>query len=69
MPWIKEGCITCKTCIKNCPVSAIDIIANSAKIDNSACTDCGRCILVCPIEIIRPNYEKNKNREQKWFDE
>lgn len=42
------GCIGCKKCEKNCPVNAILVEDNIAKIDYSLCTNCGTCKENCP---------------------
>ena len=50
--WCDIGCIGCKICEKNCPVEAIKVVNNLAKIDYSTCTHCGKCFEVCPRHII-----------------
>lgn len=50
---INEDCISCGTCIDECPVEAIsedDIYV----IDPDLCTDCGTCVEVCPTDAIHP---------------
>ncbi|MFW5912048.1 MAG: DUF362 domain-containing protein [Candidatus Hadarchaeota archaeon] len=44
----EEDCITCGTCVENCPEEAITLEANSAVIDREKCIGCGMCIAVCP---------------------
>lgn len=46
------GCIACRICEKACPVDAIKVKENIAKIDYSKCTDCGECFQKCPKKII-----------------
>ena len=46
------GCIGCKICEKNCPVEAIKVENNLAKIDQSKCINCGLCESKCPKKII-----------------
>ncbi len=49
------GCIGCKICEKNCPVGAISVENNLAKIDYSLCTGCDTCIEKCPRKVIWSN--------------
>lgn len=46
------GCIGCKKCEKNCPVSAIHVVDNVACIDYEKCTNCGLCRENCPRNCI-----------------
>jgi len=41
-------CKNCYKCLKTCPVKAIRIIDNQAKIIEERCILCGHCTLVCP---------------------
>lgn len=41
-------CKNCYKCLKNCPVKAIRIEENQAKIIEDRCILCGRCTLICP---------------------
>lgn len=47
-----HGCIACKKCEKECPVGAVTVENNLAKIDYDKCTNCGRCAEVCPTHCI-----------------
>ena len=51
--FIDDSCISCGSCIDECPLDAIaegDIYS----IDADSCTDCGACADVCPTESIHP---------------
>ena len=47
-----KGCIACKICEKNCPVQAITVVENLAKVDYTKCTNCGNCATKCPVKVI-----------------
>lgn len=42
-----NGCIACRKCEKECPVGAIRVEDNLARIDYALCAGCGRCAEVC----------------------
>jgi len=46
---VKDKCIKCKLCIKNCPV---DAISDDFVVDNEICTRCNSCIEVCPKDTV-----------------
>lgn len=41
-------CKNCYKCLKNCPVKAIKIEDNQAKVIEDRCILCGNCTLICP---------------------
>ncbi len=41
-------CKNCYKCLKECPVKAIRIVDNQARIIKERCILCGKCTLVCP---------------------
>ena len=47
------GCIGCMKCQKECPMQAITVENNLARIDYTKCVNCGHCAQVCPREIIK----------------
>lgn len=53
MPQVnKKKCISCKKCVRKCPVDAIEIVKTKALIDEDRCVNCGKCIKVCPVKAI-----------------
>lgn len=42
------NCKNCYKCVRACPVKAISILSEKAKIDEKRCIYCGQCYLVCP---------------------
>jgi ferredoxin len=46
------GCIACGICVRTCPVDAIKIDNNLARIDHSKCITCGLCVKKCPTNAI-----------------
>lgn len=46
------GCIGCKLCEKKCPVGAVSVSDNLARIDTDKCIGCGECSAVCPQKCI-----------------
>ena len=62
-------CKNCYKCLKICPVKAIKIEDNQAKIIEDKCILCGKCTLVCPqdakkvhsdVEMIKGLIQNNK---------
>ena len=53
---IFDDCIKCKTCVKNCPVDAIDI--ENKIFDLDKCIGCYGCINRCPKHAISPTSDE-----------
>lgn len=51
---INEDCISCGSCVPECPVDAISEGEDKYVIDPETCIDCGACAEVCPVEAIHP---------------
>jgi Dissimilatory sulfite reductase (desulfoviridin), alpha and beta subunits len=58
MPWVnKKECVSCRKCVKKCPVDAIDMVKGKALILNEKCINCGKCIKICPVKAILKDRE------------
>lgn len=55
------ACIGCGICEKTCPVDAIKVENNLAKIDTEKCIECGLCAMKCPTKAIK-NYMTEKRK-------
>ena len=49
---VLRGCTYCNTCTYECPVNAITLTRQGAKIDPDRCTGCGRCAENCASDAI-----------------
>ena len=47
---VRDGCVKCGLCVKNCPSGCIDI--GSGTLDNERCVRCMNCVSLCPRESI-----------------
>ncbi len=50
----KSLCIKCGTCLKKCPVGAIDLPAGS--VDSGRCIACIGCVNNCPTQAMKMNF-------------
>jgi Fe-S-cluster-containing hydrogenase component 2 len=58
MPWVSEEmCVGCTVCVEECPVGAISMADEVARIDEVECIRCGRCHDVCPEDAVRHDSE------------
>jgi len=49
----RDACIGCSACVSACPVSALDMDGDKAKLVKPVeCTSCGACVDSCPVSAI-----------------
>ena len=51
---ITDDCVSCGTCVEECPTDAISQGDTKYVIDADACVDCGACEAGCPTGAIVP---------------
>lgn len=56
-------CKNCYKCLKECPVKAIRIVDNQARIIKERCILCGKCTLVCPQNAKEVHSELDEVKE------
>lgn len=50
---LREECVACGTCVKECPMDALRINKGIyAQVDINKCIGCGKCCKVCPASVI-----------------
>ncbi|MBE6904565.1 MAG: RnfABCDGE type electron transport complex subunit B [Ruminococcaceae bacterium] len=47
------GCVGLGSCVKKCPVNAIELKDNLAVVDCNKCIGCGICVDACPKHLIK----------------
>lgn len=50
---ITSDCVSCGSCVPECPVDAISEGDDIYVIDADTCIDCGKCVDVCPVDAIK----------------
>jgi ferredoxin len=53
-----DKCTGCGLCVDVCPVEAISLEDDKAKVAPDKCTECGQCVEECPNEAISLPEEK-----------
>jgi len=48
----QEKCSGCGLCVDICPLEAISLENDKAKVDKGTCTECGQCVDECPNKAI-----------------
>lgn len=59
--YVKDNCISCGKCERECPEEAIELINGKPVWVKSKCTHCVRCIHSCPVKAI----EMGKGTEKR----
>jgi H+/Na+-translocating ferredoxin:NAD+ oxidoreductase subunit B len=61
-------CITCDTCLRNCPpeFGAIFDRGLDVVIIPELCSGCPVCVLVCPVDCIYVDEEWNETDDEMW---
>ncbi len=59
-PMIKDQCIGCGMCVKNCANDGVHVINKKAVIDEEKCVGCGYCIAYCPKGAIVTKWDEAK---------
>lgn len=49
----KKRCVTCGTCVKNCPAHAVDVQNNEIRFYRDRCLSCKTCEQNCPAAAIQ----------------
>ena len=60
---LRDTCIGCKTCVRECPVGAISP-ENVSVYDKEKCFSCLHCVSVCPMKA-----RQNSSETTKMFEE
>ena len=47
-----NNCKQCNTCVKACPVEALEIANDHVVVDNDRCIGCGVCVHACPTQTL-----------------
>jgi electron transfer flavoprotein alpha subunit len=63
----EEECTGCETCVDACPIEAIEMVDDIAKIKDN-CNSCNACIESCPVEAIH-EIEKEEKAEALDFSD
>ncbi len=53
-------CDGCELCVDECPVDAISMSSDKAKVNDAICTGCGSCLASCPRDALDLHLYTNK---------
>lgn len=54
-----KDCIGCGECVEHCPVKAIALAEDKARINGDKCIGCGECVIVCPNEAVKIQWNES----------
>jgi hypothetical protein len=60
-----KKCIACQECISRCPVTAISLSHQKARIEEKKCIGCAECIMICHQGAIEIRWNEPFDRFQK----
>ena len=61
---VNSDCVACGSCLKVCPMGAIEIFKGViAKVNAAICVGCGKCMKECPAGVIDIIAREVKNEE------
>lgn len=61
----KNKCTRCAECVRHCPVEAITLLKQSARIDMDKCIGCAECLAVCRFDAIKYDWGRESGLLQK----
>ena len=61
--FFKSNCKNCYACVRACPVNAIKVQAEQAKIVKERCIGCGKCLKACPKNAKHVQSELDKVKD------
>ncbi len=59
LPWFarvranSDACTSCGTCVRECPMRAVEPVEEGVVIDQHLCTSCMDCVAGCPSDALR----------------
>lgn len=65
----KANCKNCYACVRACPVEAIKVQSEQAKIVKERCIGCGKCLRVCPKNAKQVQSELERVKEYLYQNE
>ena len=57
---LKENCISCGTCARHCPSSAITMVDGIPAVNENRCLGCGACEYYCPARPVTAIYVEGR---------
>ncbi|MBD3319698.1 MAG: DUF362 domain-containing protein [Chitinivibrionales bacterium] len=54
-----KECIACGKCMEHCPVGAITMVNEKARINQNLCIGCAQCITACSVGAVKINWNES----------